>query len=263
VTVIIKDAYGNTVTSDTSSVTIASVSTGFTGDSTLSVNAVAGVATFSNIKPTTAGALKTLAANDVADSLSFVNSSTFTVSAASPSLLAITTQPAAPAVNGGALATQPVVVIEDAYSNFVSTATSNIVASTSVGWALGGTNPKAAVAGTATFAGLTATSAAAVTGATITFSSSPLTGVTSSAFNIPAPIASSLGGVKLSGGQFIFNFTNTPGLTISVFGTNNLTVLRSNWPVVGTAVENPTGSGNYQFTNGPATNGQQYYFTQP
>jgi hypothetical protein len=222
------------------------------------------VATFSNLKPTTAGALRTLAANDVADSLAFVNSSPFTVGVASPSQLAITTQPAAPAVNGGALATQPVVVIEDQYNNVVTTATSNIVAQVGAGiWTIGGTATQAAASGTATFAGLTATSAAAVTGATISFTSSTLTGVTSTAFNIPAPIASSLGGAKLSGGQFIFNFTNTPGLTISVFGTNNLTVPRSSWPVIGTAVENPTGSGNYQFTNGPATNGQQFYYTQP
>jgi hypothetical protein len=264
VTVIIKDAYGNTVTSDSSSVTIASANTAFTGGSTLAVNAIAGVATFSNLKPTTAGALRTLAANDVADSLAFVNSSPFTVGVASPSQLAITTQPAAPAVNGGALATQPVVVIEDQYNNVVTTATSNIVAQVGAGiWTIGGTATQAAASGTATFAGLTATSAAAVTGATISFTSSTLTGVTSTAFNIPAPIASSLGGAKLSGGQFIFNFTNTPGLTISVFGTNNLTVPRSSWPVIGTAVENPTGSGNYQFTNGPATNGQQFYYTQP
>jgi hypothetical protein len=31
------------------------------------------------------------------------------------------------------------------------------------------------------------------------------------------------------------------------------------WPVVGTAVESPAGSGNYQVTNGPATNGAVFY----
>jgi hypothetical protein len=46
----------------------------------------------------------------------------------------------------------------------------------------------AAVNGTATFSGLTATSAAAVTGATIGFTSGTMTGATSSGFIIPAPL---------------------------------------------------------------------------
>ncbi len=259
VTVIVQDAYGNTVTGDTSSVTISSTNTGFAVSSTLSVNAIGGTATFSNVKPTTAGALKTLAAAD--GSLTATNSNTFTVSASTPSLLAISTQPAAPAVNGGVLAIQPIVVIEDQYSNVVSTATSNVVAQVGVGtWTLGGGVTNAAVLGTNTFAGLIATSPSAVTGATISFTSGLLTGTTSTAFNIPAPIASSLGGVKLSSGQFVFTFTNTPGLNISVLSTNDLTVPRP-WPVVGTAVEGP--SGTYNYTNGTPTNGQQYYYTQP
>jgi len=55
-------------------------------------------------------------------------------------------------------------------------------------WTFGRTATVAAVNGTATFSGLTATSAAAVTGATISFSSGSLTGATSSTFNIPAPL---------------------------------------------------------------------------
>ncbi len=101
--------------------------------------------------------------------------------------LGITTQPTAPSVNGGALATQPVVRIQDQYSN-TTTSTATVVAAVGAGtWTLGGTTSVAGSAGTVTYSGLTATSAAAVTGATIAFSSAGLTGITSNAFNIPAP----------------------------------------------------------------------------
>lgn len=101
--------------------------------------------------------------------------------------LAITTQPTAPAANGGALAQQPVVVIRDQYNNLVSSSASVTAAVGAGTWTLGGTVTISASAGTATFLGLTASSEAAVTGATITFSSDGLTGATSSSFNIPAP----------------------------------------------------------------------------
>jgi len=57
-----------------------------------------------------------------------------------------------------------------------------------------------------------------------------------------------------------FAFTNTPGLTFSILATNNLTVPKTNWPVIGTAVESPSGSGHYQFNDPhPATNSTQFY----
>ncbi len=57
-----------------------------------------------------------------------------------------------------------------------------------------------------------------------------------------------------------FSFTNTSGLSFSVLGTNNLTAPVSTWPLVGHAVENPAGSGQYQFADpNPATNGTEFY----
>lgn len=76
VTVIVEDQYGNRVTSDASTVTIAGTATSFTADSTLSVAAVNGVATFSNLKPTTAST-NTLTASD--GSLTGATSSAFKV----------------------------------------------------------------------------------------------------------------------------------------------------------------------------------------
>ncbi|MGD0744999.1 MAG: Ig-like domain repeat protein [Verrucomicrobiota bacterium] len=113
VTVIVQDSYGNTVTSDGSSVTISSSTTAFTG-STLSVNASSGVATFSVIKPTTAGSANTLTASD--GSLTGTNSSTFTVNATTATVLAFTTQPSG-ATAGSAFTGQPVVKTQDVYGN--------------------------------------------------------------------------------------------------------------------------------------------------
>ncbi|MBU6158927.1 MAG: DUF1533 domain-containing protein, partial [Bacteroidetes bacterium] len=112
---------------------------------------------------------------------------TQTIGVGAASKLGITTQPVAPTSNGGSLATQPVIAIQDQYGNTTSS-TATVVAAVGAGtWTIGGTTSRAGVSGTATFTNLTATSASAVTGATISFSSSGLTGVTSNTFNIPAP----------------------------------------------------------------------------
>jgi hypothetical protein len=57
-----------------------------------------------------------------------------------------------------------------------------------------------------------------------------------------------------------FSFTNAPNLSFSVLATNNITAPKATWPLVGTAVETPAGSGNYQFTDPiPATNTARFY----
>ena len=69
-----------------------------------------------------------------------------------------------------------------------------------------------------------------------------------------------IGGVSLSGGSLSFTFTDIPNSTISVSATNDITVPKAIWPVIGAAVESPAGSGNYQFTDpNPATNSARYY----
>jgi hypothetical protein len=69
-----------------------------------------------------------------------------------------------------------------------------------------------------------------------------------------------LNGVSLSGGNLAFSFTNGTGLSFSVLATNNLTAPVATWPVVGAAVESPSGSGHYQFiAPNPATNSAQFY----
>jgi hypothetical protein len=62
-----------------------------------------------------------------------------------------------------------------------------------------------------------------------------------------------------------FSFTNVTGLSFSIRATNNLSAPKAAWPVIGTATENPAGTGNYQFTDpSPATNSSRYYIlSQP
>lgn len=101
--------------------------------------------------------------------------------------LVIKTEPTAPLLNAAVLATQPAVYIQDQYGNTTAN-TDNVTATVNTGsWILGGTTTIAAVAGTATFSNLTASSATAITGADIIFTSGTLTSAISSAFNIPAP----------------------------------------------------------------------------
>lgn len=69
-----------------------------------------------------------------------------------------------------------------------------------------------------------------------------------------------LSATTLSGGSLHFTFTDAPGASFSVLATNNINAPKATWPVVGTAVENPAGSGNYQFTDpNPATNSTRFY----
>jgi len=99
--------------------------------------------------------------------------------------LGISTQPTAPVLNGNALAVQPIVTIQDRYGN-PTASTATITANVGAGsWTIGGTNTKASINGIANFSGITSSSASAVAGATIIFTSGSLTSVTSSAFNIP------------------------------------------------------------------------------
>lgn len=149
-----------------------------------------GQITFTPSASNPAGLLQTSGANKsiVITATGYTNATVSqTIGAGVANKLEMSVQPAAPASNGAALATQPVVFIRDQYGN-ATTSTATVTANVGAGsWTIGGTTGIAGVSGTATFTNLTATSAAAVTGATISFTSSGLTGVTSGTFNIPAP----------------------------------------------------------------------------
>ena len=195
--------------------------------------------------------------------------------------LVIGTQPTAPASNGLALGTQPVINIADQYGNTVTTSTATVTATKGAGtWTLGGTASVSATSGVTTYNGLTATSTVAVTGATIIFSSTGLTSITSNTFNIPTPAPAltatpttlnfgSTGVGNSSASQSVsisgMNLTGAPGnITISSpsnqyqlstdnisFGTANVTIPYSSATLAATNVWvrlSPTTSGTKNFT---------------
>src|SRR4051795_2502713 len=111
-----------------------------------------------------------------------------TVSAAAASKLAFTQQPSG-ATGGTAFTTQPKVAVQDAYGNTVTTDTSNVTLA--IGTNPGGgtlsctTNPLAAVAGVASFAGCKIDNAG--TGYTLTATDGSLPSATSAGFDVTPP----------------------------------------------------------------------------
>ena len=141
------------------------------------------------------------------------------ISAGAATQMAITTQPTAPSFNGGTLAIQPVVTLRDQYGN-TSTSTDNVTVTQGGGgaWALGGGLTVAAIDGVATFNGLTAGHTVALTGATLSFSSGILEPVSSSAFNIPAPVAPTLAAAPSAtvDGPFAITFTDNSAWRLAI-----------------------------------------------
>ncbi len=137
------------------------------------------------------GLLQTAGSKTIVVSSTGYSSNTFTqaIGVGATTKLTNNTAPAAPATNGVVLATQPKVNITDQYGNIITTDNSTVVtvAATQGTWTLGGTLTATAVNGVASFSGLTATSATAITGASLDYTATGLAGFTSATFNIPAP----------------------------------------------------------------------------
>ncbi len=120
--VTIEDAGGNTVLSDTHAVAL-TIHSGPGGLSGCTETTTAGVAGFSGCTLNTAGTY-TLTATDSGDTLR-ASGSSFDVGTGAPSRLVFTTPPAN-ASGGTAFGTQPIVTIEDAGGNTVTTDTNAI-----------------------------------------------------------------------------------------------------------------------------------------
>ncbi len=143
VAVTIEDASGNPVTTATNAVTMAIGTNPSSGTltGTLTVNAVAGVATFANLSISAAGSGYTLAAS--ATGLTGATSNAFNVTAGTASKLAFTVQPTN-VVGGAAITPAVAVTIEGRFGNPVTTATNAVTMAI-------GTNPSSGtLAGTLT-----------------------------------------------------------------------------------------------------------------
>ena len=120
--VTIEDSSGDTVTSNTSAITLAITSGTGTSGATLActsnpLNATAGVATFSDCSINLAGNGYTLKAT--ASGLTTATSSAITITVGPAATLGFTTQPGGGA-NAATWATQPAVTVEDAGGNPVT-----------------------------------------------------------------------------------------------------------------------------------------------
>ncbi|HEY5013806.1 MAG TPA: hypothetical protein VIK61_14030, partial [Acidimicrobiia bacterium] len=151
--VTVQDLGGNTVTANTTAVTL-TITTPAGAALACTANpkaAVAGVATFAGCKIDLIGTYTLTAADG---SLTTAVSSSVTITLGQAAKLAFTTQPGS-STGGVAFAAQPVVKVQDLGGNTVTSNTSSVTLAitTPAGATLACTaNPKAAVAGIATFA---------------------------------------------------------------------------------------------------------------
>jgi hypothetical protein len=185
----IQDTGGNTITSNTSTVTATLTS----GSGTIlngTAVAVAGVATFNNLTLNAPAGSYTLTFTDGA--LTPAVSTTVTVGAGAASMLAVSVQPSATATSGAALTIQPVVKVEDAGGNAVLGNTSTVTATVTggAGTVTSNTAVVSATTGLATFSGLTLNEL--VGPYTLTFSDPGLTSVASTGITVSAGAAAKL-----------------------------------------------------------------------
>jgi hypothetical protein len=228
-TVLIQDANGNTVTTATTAVTIAVGANpgASTIGGTLTVNAVAGVATFSTVTLNKSGTGYTLTA--AATGLTGMTSAAFNVTAGAANKVVFAQQPSNVAA-GAAMTPAVTAQIQDVNGNLLTTSTASVtmaIGTNPGGSVLGGTTSVAAVGGVATFSNLILNKVG--TGYTLTAASTGLTGATSSTFNVtPGPAAT----ITISAGN---GQSATAGTAVAVAPAVLVTDLNGN-PVTGVNV---------------------------
>jgi len=223
--VTVQDAGGNTVTTSSASITL-SITTpaGATVTCTSNpLNAVAGVATFAGCKIDKIGTY-TLTATSGA--LTTAASSNFTISLGAAAKLAFTTSPSNTPSNT-ALNTQPVVTVQDAGGNTVTTSVAPVTLAITP--PAGGatltnctTNPKTAIAGVATFAGCRVSTAGTYT---LTATATGLTGAVSASFPVSGPATKLAFSTSPSGATGGTAFGTQPVVTVQ--DVNGTTVTTS------------------------------------
>jgi len=276
VTVQVQDQFGNLTTS-TAAVGIAILANpgGGTLSGTSPVNAVAGVATFSNLAINKTGAGYTLQATS--SGLTSVTSSTFNITPAPASKLAFAVQPSNTTA-GQTISPAVTVQVQDQFGNLTgSTASVGIAILANPGTGtLTATTPVNALGGTATFSDLSIDKGGV--GYTLQASSTGLTSVTSAAFTInnPAPTLASI--APTSGNlsdtlDVVFNGTNYisgaslvsfgPNITVNTTTVNSSTKITANITIASGAVVGPRnvsvtnpapGGGTATLTNGFTVN---------
>ncbi len=201
IVVTAEDSSGNVATTFTGAVSVAfgTSPTGATLAGTATVNAVAGVATFSTLTINKNGTAYTLVASTAG--LTSATTSAFDIAVGAPSKLVFTVQPASGTANN-ALTPAIVVNAQDSQGNPTPSFTGAVAlafGTNPTGATLGGTlSATSAVAGAATFSNVTVSLAG--TGYTLAASATGLTAGTSTQFNIGGGVATTLA-LSSGGGQ--------------------------------------------------------------
>lgn len=193
VVITAKDNSGNVASTFTGAVTLAfgANPSAATLGGTLTVNAVAGVATFSTLTVSKDGTGYTLKASSAG--LTGVTTTPFTISAAAPVALFFTVAPPASTVAGTAFSPALVVTAKDALGNVATSFTGTVTlgfGANPTSATLGGTISASAVAGVATFSNVSVSRAGS--GYTLAASATGLANATSPAFAITAGSATQL-----------------------------------------------------------------------
>ena len=188
-TITVQDSFGNPVTSSTASITVAIGTNpgGGTLSGTLSKNAAAGVASFTDLSIDKTGAGYTLTA--AATGLTGATSASLNISAGAAAKLAFTTQPGNAAA-GTNIPGPPTVTVQDNFGNTILSSTISITVAIGTnpgGGTLSGTTTKNTVSGAASFTDLGIDKAA--NGYTLTASATGLTGAATATFNISSGAA--------------------------------------------------------------------------
>ena len=136
-----------------------------------------------------------------------------------PTKLVVSGEPKGPTGNGGTLVLQPSLEVFDQYGNVSSSGSATYTATPSAGWSFGAGSAvvQELTNGVCSFTNLSAVSAGAVSGATITFTASGISGLNdlaytttnSTAFNIPAPATSGFTPGNIAVEQLDANSANT------------------------------------------------------
>ena len=241
--VALTDAFGNVVTTASSTVTLAVASgpSGATLTGTTSRATVSGVATFTGLSLTVAGAY-TLGASATGFPMATpATSSAFTIAAASATKLSFTSGPPN-GTAGQALPSSTTVSVLDTYNNVVTSSTASITLALAAGFPVGavlsGTATRAAVAGVATFNDLSLNKSG---GYTLTATSSSLTDATSAGFSIAAGAATKLAfSVPPSGADA--GEVMTPSVVVSVLDALDNVAASSSASVTVALVTPPMGA---------------------
>jgi hypothetical protein len=250
------DANGNTVPSNSVTITAALASGSGTLGGVLTALTTSGVASFSNLALSGTAGSYTL--NFGSGGLTSVTSGTIALSAGTPAALAFLVQPST--VTAGALITPAVQVrVVDGAGNTVTTATNSVTLSLAAnpgGSAFGGTLTTAAVGGVATFSTLTLDRAAS--GYTLGAAATGLTSATSTAFTVNPGTAAALvinaapttaqSGVVLAP-QPAVRLVDALGNTVPTTGTTVTAALASGAGTLGGTLTANTVSGVATFTN--------------